>query len=113
MYIGVRIALWTFSCILCKSKKVAPVGDSAAKRFSDALEEIRRNHLPTYDMQKNPEYADILREMRKIARSQATSAGEEGVCMDSPEGERSAKAGKVLPLGVMNSSDRGGLGSNA
>ena len=70
VYIVIRIILAVFCCIMCKKSRIMMPSseEEPAKTFSDALAAIRVNHLSSYKMQKNDEYVDILREMRKIAK---------------------------------------------
>lgn len=67
----------TFACVICRSKSVINASEET-KTFIDALPEIKINHLPSYKIGENPEYAYILKEMQAMYK-------EANKKMDEPE----------------------------
>ena len=67
-YTIARIIASIFACVLCKTTKVGPEEDVDNRTFREAVHEMKVHQLASYRIQENSDYAEILKEMRKIGR---------------------------------------------
>jgi len=69
--------LATCAFFWCKKKKAAPTEEEVRKTFSESVLAMSKVQLATYRIHKNPEYSQILAEMRRMGKEKQNLKGAE------------------------------------
>ncbi len=67
----IKIILYFLAFVLCRGRKSPEIEIEENKKFSGVRDELRLNHIVSYNIRNNPEYAPIIDEIdRKIAKEE-------------------------------------------
>lgn len=52
---------------MCKTKKITLINDEKKKTYKEAIPELLINHIISYKIKENPQWAEVLRQMKLLS----------------------------------------------